>query len=128
MGIKVPKSLKNPELRDKFKAGDIVDIPRRIAYRYTSKLGVLRPPILGRVVSMGDRMMGKHYRFAVDICYIRGRIEVWEEWQLEEIHFAKPNQLNRFGTQLPDYLKYESEPKSEEVLPAGAGDVAEASA
>jgi hypothetical protein len=128
MSTKVPKSLKNPELRDKFKAGDLVVLPRRVAYSHTAKLGCMRTPILGRVVSLGDRTMGKHYRFAVDINFARGRAEVWEEWQLEEIHFAKPNQLNPYGTQLPDYLKYESELKSEEVLPACAGVVAEASA
>jgi dissimilatory sulfite reductase (desulfoviridin) alpha/beta subunit len=128
MSIKVPKSLKNPALRDKFKPGQTVSIPTRIAYRHTSKLGVLRRPVLGRVVSAGDRQVDKHYRFAVDISWIRGVMEVWEEWQLEEIHFTTPNQLNAYGTQLPDYLKYESESKSEEGLPAGAGNVAEASA
>ena len=127
MSVKLPKSLKNPELRDKFKAGDLVVLPRRIVYSHSAKVVSLRTPILGRVLSTGNRMMGKHYRFAVDIRFVMGTLEVWEEWHLEEIHFTKPNQINMYGTQLPDYLNYESEPKSEEVLSAGAGNVAEAS-
>lgn len=89
------KTLKDPELLTKFTVGQIVDIPRRVAYRHTNKLGVLMRPVLGRVISAGPRQVGKHYRFAVDIRYIRGVMEAWEEWQLEAIHPATKDQLQR---------------------------------
>ena len=108
--------MKNPELLTKFKVGQIVDIPRRVAYRHTNKLGVLMRPVLGRVVSAGPRMVGKHYRYAVDIRYIWGVMEVWEEWQLEAIHPATPDQIQR--AENATYLK--GEPKHQS--PAVCGD------
>lgn len=125
MSTKVAKTMKNPELRSKFSVGQIVNIPTRIAYRHTSKLGVLRRPVLGRVVSMGDRQVDKHYRFAVDIRWVRGVMEVWEEWQMEDIHDAKPDQIQRRAECA--YLWDDTEHKGAEVLSAHAGNVAEAS-
>lgn len=126
MSEKQAKTLKNPELRTKFTVGQIVDIPRRVAYRHTSKMGVLMRPVLGRVVSLGDRQVGKHYRFAVDIRYIWGVMEVWEEWQLEMIHPATADQIQRAGGAL--YLQDEPKHQSQEVRVECHSGVAEASA
>lgn len=89
------KNLKNPELRTKFTVGQIVDIPRRIAHRHTPKLTVLPRPTLGRVVGIGDRQVDKHYRFAIDVRWARGSMVVWEEWQLEALETANPDQIFR---------------------------------
>lgn len=107
MSEKQVKSLKNPELLTKFTVGQIVDIPRRVAYRHTNKLGVITRPTLGRVVSAGPRQVGKHYRYAVDIRWQWGVMEVWEEWQLEVIHSANSDQVMRCADR--PYLK--NEPK-----------------
>jgi len=114
MSEKQVKSLKNPELLTKFEVGQIVNIPRRIAYAHTSKMGVLPRPALGRVLSLGPRQVGKHYRFAVDIRFIWGTVEVWEEWQLEDIHASTPDQIQRAADHL--YLKGEPEHKSPALL------------
>jgi hypothetical protein len=110
------KSLKNPEFLTKFTVGQIVDIPRRVAYRYTNKLGVLSRPVLGRVISAGPRQVGKHYRFAVDIRWLRGVMEVWEEWQLEVIHPATRDQLQRAANW--PYLQAEPKPEPAAVVTA----------
>lgn len=116
MSEKQAKTMKNPELLTKFKVGQIVDIPRRVAYAHTNKMGVLPRPVLGRVLNFGPRQVGKHYRFAVDIAYMWGVMEVWEEWQLETIHAATPDQIQRAGER--PYLQ--SEPKHQS--PAVCGD------
>ena len=126
MSEKQAKILKNPELRTKFTVGQIVNIPTRIAYRHTSKMGVLQRPVLGRVISLGDRQVDKHYRFAVDIRYIWGVMEVWEEWQLESIHPATPDQIQRAAGR--PYLRNEPECKSQEICPVNSGAAQEASA
>jgi len=124
MSEKQVKTLKNPELLTKFTVGQIVDIPRRVAHAHTTKMGVLPRPVMGRVVSAGPRMVGKHYRYAVDIRYIWGVMEVWEEWQLEAIHAATPDQIQR-GKDFT-YLKGESKRQSQAVLGNSSPAVAEA--
>jgi len=116
MSEKQVKTLKNPELRTKFEVGQIVDIPRRVAYAHSAKLGVLLRPVLGRVAYVGPRQVGKHYRFAVDISYLRGVMEVWEEWQLETIHMASPDQIQR----AKDFA-YLKGPKDESPPPSTVG-------
>ncbi len=96
--------MRNPALREKFSVGQIVDIPKRVAMQHTAKLTLPSRPILGRVLSMGNEMNGKRCHFTVTLNWIRGSMKVWEEWQLEQIHAATPNQYNRFET-LPDYLQ-----------------------
>lgn len=114
--------MKNPELLTKFKVGEIVNIPRRVAYAHTSKMGVLPRPVLGRVVSAGPRQVGKHYRYAVDIAYMWGVMEVWEEWQLEAIHEATPDQIQRGKdfTYLQGESKHQSPPLCGNCRPAVA--------
>jgi hypothetical protein len=111
--MKIPKTLRNPELRNKFTAGQYVNIPIQILYRFTAKLMVIPRPAFGKVVSVGDRLVGKHYRFAVDIRCRLGLIEVWEEWQLERIEQASVTQIEKhFPRGEPDYLSDESNSKT----------------
>jgi hypothetical protein len=95
MSERQAKTMKNPELQTKFTVGQIVNIPLRVAYRLTSKTAALRRPFLGRVLSLGNRQVGQHYRFAVDIDCLLGPVEVWEEWQLNAIHPATADQIAR---------------------------------
>lgn len=125
MSEKQVKTMKNPELLTKFTVGQIVNIPRRVAYAHTSKMGVLPRPVLGRVRSLGPRQVGKHYRFAVDITYMWGVMEVWEEWQLETIHAATPDQIQRGSNYT--YLRGEPECQSTSVFGNCCPAVAEAS-
>lgn len=124
MSEKQAKTLKNPELLTKFSADQIVDIPRRVAYAHTNKLGVLPRPCLGRVLSAGPRQVGKHYRFAVDIRCVWGVMEIWEEWQLEMIHSASSDQIQR-GRYFT-YLQCEPKCESSSLLGTGCDLVAEA--
>ena len=86
----IAKTLKNPALRDKFKVGDIVRLPRVMWSRITDQ----QPPsfsISRIVMEVGDAMIthGKNRlcRFAIvlgDGSLITGPV-VWEEWMLEKI-------------------------------------------
>jgi hypothetical protein len=54
------------------------------------------------VLSVGDRQVGKHYRFAVDLMTFLGQREVWEEWMLGRLCPATPDQTH--PTRMPEYL------------------------
>ena len=84
---KLARRMLNETLRQKFKAHDRVTVPNAIIYRFTGKLVPLPPQVLGTVALAGNAMIGKHWRFAVEIKLDQGPrgITVWEEWMLEKI-------------------------------------------
>lgn len=94
MSERQAKTLNNPSLREKFKVGQVVGIPKRVAQRHSSNLQAIRP-VLGKVTGVGDRQVGKHFRFAIDVSWQGGTAEIWEEWQLELVHNATPDQVQR---------------------------------
>lgn len=86
------KVLKNPKLREKFKVGQTVHLPREVWTRLTSKMVNLRK-VEHRVESVGDTVVNrpqkKLCRFAMTLgegttAHMRG-IVIWEEWMLEKI-------------------------------------------
>lgn len=109
--MKTPKRLQNPALREKFKIGDRVFIPREIADRFVKM--IVTPngtKFFGNIASLFDRQIGKHYRFAIDVAFdseyaLRRPVEIWEEWMMERIVIVPlPSLAGRLANQLTSEL------------------------
>jgi len=107
MSDKVAKRLKDETLRTKFKPGMIVVLTRHVTDHMMTMTdhrvkGQPPRPCLARVLSAGDRQVGNHRRFAVDLLTFLGKREVWEEWVLARLCPATPDQTH--PTRMPTYL------------------------
>lgn len=96
----IPKTLRNPALRTKFKVGDTVQLPKSVWQHFVTPVQMRfpkLPTVTGVVKEVGDRMIetekpngggvNRHCRFAVvlDSRQIH-EVTVWEEWMLEKVN------------------------------------------
>ncbi len=88
------KQLRNPDLQTKFNPGDVVVVPKSVAERLPGAKPVKQ---LARVVETGIKPVpvGRKLqaRFTVVLACSFGAVGVYEEWQLERLHAATPDQL-----------------------------------
>jgi len=81
-----PKRLRNESLREKFRLGMRVQVPRQILQQLPYKSSRLPAYREGTVVEAGNRGVPSHYRFAVEVRFESGdSYTIWEEWALEKL-------------------------------------------
>lgn len=100
------KQLRNPDLQTKFNVGDVVVVPKGVAERLR---GAKPEKQLARVAEVGPKPVAINghkpqlrHTLTLKCCF--GSVGVHEEWQLERLHLATPDQLTHSGG-LPAHLR-----------------------